>query len=69
MKSSLATPLGLVMVLLGGVWFAQGMDWLGGSSMSGETLWAVIGPVVAACGAILAAIGVGAQARRRSDGK
>ena len=48
MKSSLATPVGLVMVLLGGVWFAQGMDWLGGSSMSGETLWAVIGPVVAA---------------------
>ena len=64
MKGSLLTPLGLVMVLLGAVWFAQGVGWLGGSSMTGETLWAVIGPVVAALGAILAATGL-TRARRR----
>lgn len=63
MKGSLVTPLGLVLVLLGLVWFAQGIGWLGGSSMSGETLWAVIGPVVAAIGALLVAAGL---ARRRS---
>jgi hypothetical protein len=64
MKGSLITPLGLVLILVGGVWFSQGVGWLGGSSMTGETLWAVIGPVVAACGAILAAVGL---AKRRGD--
>lgn len=66
MKGSLITPLGLVLVLLGAVWFAQGVGWLGGSSMTGETLWAVVGPVVAVCGGILAAVGLTAPARRRS---
>lgn len=67
MKGSLITPLGLVMVLLGAVWFAQGVGWLGGSSMTGETRWAVIGPVVAGLGVILAALGLTAAARRRSQ--
>ncbi|MFL6105689.1 MAG: hypothetical protein ACJ716_13815 [Marmoricola sp.] len=58
MKRTLLTPLGLVMVLLGAVWFAQGVDWLGGSSMSGQTQWAVIGPVVAAVGAVLTFAGL-----------
>ncbi|MFL6024263.1 MAG: hypothetical protein ACJ72O_13070 [Marmoricola sp.] len=62
----LITPLGLVLVLVGLVWFAQGVGWLGGSSMSGETLWAVIGPVVAVVGGILTAIGLSAPARRKS---
>jgi hypothetical protein len=66
MKSSLITPLGLVMVLVGGVWFAQGVGWLTGSSMTDETLWAVIGPVVAVSGAIVATIGLTGPARRRS---
>ena len=66
MKGSLIAPLGLVMVLLGSVWFAQGVGWLGGSSMSGETLWAVVGPIVAAVGVILALVGMTAPARRRS---
>jgi hypothetical protein len=66
MKSSLVTPLGLVMVLLGAVWFAQGIGWLEGSSMTDETLWAVLGPVVAVVGAIMAALGLSAPVRRRS---
>jgi drug/metabolite transporter superfamily protein YnfA len=58
MKSSLVTPVGLVLVLLGGVWFCQGIGWLGGSSMTGETLWTIIGPVVAAIGVVLIALGL-----------
>ena len=65
-KSNLITPVGLVMVLLGAVWFAQGVGWLEGSSMTDETLWAVVGPVVATTGGILAAIGLTGPARRRS---
>ena len=44
-------PVGLVLVLVGLVWTAQGVGWLEGSPMTGETLWAVIGPVVALAGA------------------
>lgn len=70
MKSSqrpaLITPLGLVMVLVGLVWGAQGFGWLKGSPMTDETLWAIVGPVVALAGALLAAVGLTASARRRS---
>jgi hypothetical protein len=55
-------PLGMVLVLIGAVWTLQGFDVWSGSSMSGKTLWAVVGPVVALLG--LGAIGVGIRARR-----
>lgn len=61
MKTSLLVPLGLVVVVIGLLWTAQGVGWVGGSAMSGETLWAVVGPVVALAGAALAILG----ARRR----
>jgi hypothetical protein len=58
MRSSLLTSLGLVVVLVGLVWTAQGIGWLGGSPMTGKTLWAVVGPLVALAGAALAHAGV-----------
>lgn len=58
MKSSLLTPLGLVLVLLGLVWTAQGIGWLGGSPMTGKTLWAILGPLLALAGAAIAYVGV-----------
>lgn len=53
MSRTVALVLGGVLVVLGLVWFAQGMGWVGGSGMSGVRLWAVIGPIVAAVGAVL----------------
>jgi hypothetical protein len=50
-------PVGLVLVLVGLVWAAQGIGWLEGSPMTGETLWAVLGPVVAALGVALVVVG------------
>jgi hypothetical protein len=50
-------PVGLVLVLAGLVWAAQGIGWLEGSPMTGETLWAVLGPVVAALGVALVVVG------------
>ena len=44
---------GAVFVLLGLVWFLQGVGVLGGSAMSGSSLWAVVGPVVAVVGIVL----------------
>lgn len=57
MKTSLAVPVGLVMVLLGLLWAGQGFGWIHGSPMTGETLWAVVGPIVALVGLLLAVVG------------
>jgi hypothetical protein len=50
--------LGAVLIIFGGVWFLQGVDVLGGSGMSGKTLWAVVGPIVALVGAGLLVTGL-----------
>ena len=46
--------LGALLVLVGAVWTLQGIGVLGGSVMSGKPLWAVVGPLVAIAGAVLA---------------
>jgi len=56
--------LGVVLVLLGVLWFLQGVDVLGGSAMSGNTVWAVVGPVVAVVGILLAVASRRRPARR-----
>jgi hypothetical protein len=58
MRASRLLPLGLGLILVGLVWTAQGLGWLGGSPMTGKTLWAVLGPVLALVGAVLVATGV-----------
>ncbi|MBK8459928.1 MAG: hypothetical protein WAS07_06925 [Micropruina sp.] len=44
---------GLVLVAVGLLWTLQGLGIVGGGAMSGVTLWAIIGPAVAAGGAYL----------------
>jgi hypothetical protein len=46
--------LGVLLVVVGAVWTLQGLGVIGGSAMSGVTLWAVIGPIVAVAGLGLA---------------
>ncbi len=53
----------VVMLLLGLVWIAQGTGLLGGSAMSGQSIWAIIGIVV-----IVAGVGVAWTAARRPAG-
>jgi hypothetical protein len=45
--------VGALAAAAGAVWTLQGLDLLGGSPMSGNRIWAVIGPVVAVVGLIL----------------
>ena len=52
--------LGVLMVLMGGVWFLQGINVLPGSFMTGELRWAVYGGILAAVG-----IGLLWRAKRR----
>jgi len=54
MMRNVAVGLGALLVLVGAVWTLQGIGVLGGSAMSGNPVWAVVGPVVAIAGAVLA---------------
>jgi energy-coupling factor transporter transmembrane protein EcfT len=42
--------VGVVLIIFGAVFFLQGINVLGGSGMSGKTLWAVLGPIIALVG-------------------
>ena len=54
--------VGVLLILVGGLWLLQGLNVLGGSAMSGSSLWAVVGPIVAVIGVVLIVVGL----RRRS---
>jgi hypothetical protein len=45
--------LGVVCCVVGAVWVGQGVGWIGGSFMSGEAVWAVIGAVAILIGVVL----------------
>ncbi len=64
MKGWLPLTLGLLAVVSGVVWTAQGLGYLGGSLMTGVTFWAVAGPVVALAGVVLILVGLRARRRR-----
>lgn len=50
--------IGAIMELLGIVWILQGIGILGGSAMSGQTMWAFIGVIVLSIGGFLLGIGI-----------
>ena len=41
---------GVILVLLGLLWIGQGLNLIGGSVMSGQSMWVIIGIVVALVG-------------------
>jgi len=45
--------IGVVLVLIGGLWTLQGLNLVGGSFMTGSALWLVIGVVVVIAGLAL----------------
>ena len=45
--------LGALLLLLGGVWFLQGINVLPGSFMTGQTKWAIYGGLPASAGIAL----------------
>lgn len=58
MSRTLKLVVGVVLILVGVVWTLQGLDVLGGSGMSGNAFWAVVGPIVALGGAALVVSGL-----------
>lgn len=57
--------IGVLLVIVGAVWFLQGIDVLGGSGMSGKTLWTVIGAIVALAGVAILVTGLRRRSGRR----
>ena len=55
MNKNLRAGLGVLLVLVGLIWTLQGLGYLAGSAMTGVTLWAIIGPMVAILGVLLVA--------------
>lgn len=41
---------GVVLIAVGALWLLQGLGVVGGSPMTGVTVWAIIGPLVVAVG-------------------
>ena len=56
--------VGVAAVVAGIIWTLQGLGYVGGSFMTGATMWAIIGPVVALVGLMLLALA--GRARRRA---
>jgi hypothetical protein len=64
MRQVLLVVIGLAAVVAGIIWTLQGLGYVGGSFMTGATMWAIIGPVVALVGLMLLALA--GRARRRA---
>jgi hypothetical protein len=60
---ALFVALGVAMVLVGAIWTGQGLGYIGGSPMTDQEIWAVLGPLVAGLGVALVVVAV----RRRAD--
>lgn len=63
MRRTVLVVIGAAAALAGLVWTLQGLGYVGGSFMSGATVWAVIGPLVALAGLVLITLGL--RGRRR----
>jgi hypothetical protein len=65
MLSRLLITVGALATVAGAIFALQGFGVLGGSTMSGSSLWAVLGPLIAIIG--LCAVGAGLRLRRFSS--
>ena len=63
MRTGLLIGLGALVTVAGVVFALQGLGYVGGSSMTGMTLWAVLGPLIAVLG--LSIVAAGLRVRRR----
>jgi hypothetical protein len=59
--------VGILLMILGAVWFLQGIDVLPGSFMTGQTRWAIYGGIAFVVGAIAMYGGLRGRPRGRSS--
>ncbi|WP_159606652.1 hypothetical protein [Agromyces humi] len=58
MSKPVLITIGVIVALLGLLFTLQGLGVVGGSAMSGSTLWAVLGPIIAIVGIVLVVLGL-----------
>ncbi|MCX6046400.1 MAG: hypothetical protein NT075_14940 [Chloroflexi bacterium] len=56
--------IGILMILLGGLWILQGVNILPGSFMSGQSFWAIVGTGVFLVGILLSYLGLRSRPAR-----
>jgi hypothetical protein len=56
MRTVILAGVGLLITLAGVIFTLQGVGVVGGSVMSGDTFWAVAGPVIAVAGLAMAVV-------------
>ena len=64
MGKVVAIAFAVLLIAIGGVWTLQGLGYLKGSSMTGSTLWATVGPIVAAFGVALLYVAIRGPRKR-----
>lgn len=53
---ALPVVAGVLMVLVGALWTGQGLGYIGGSVMTDQRIWAIIGPILAGFGVALVVV-------------
>jgi hypothetical protein len=64
MRKTLPLALGVLMLLIGALWTFQGLGYVKGSPMTGASVWAIIGPLVAGFGIALVIVSVRGRSGR-----
>jgi hypothetical protein len=64
MRKPVLITVGVIVAVFGAIFTLQGLGFIGGSAMTGSTLWAVLGPIIVVVGIALALFG-----SRRSGSK
>jgi hypothetical protein len=65
LKGWLPMVVGILAIVLGGLWTLQGLDILTDSKMSGKETWTIVGVALAAIGLILVVIGERVRSRSK----
>jgi hypothetical protein len=58
LRGPVLIAVGALIALMGTVFFLQGIGLLGGSTMTGDPLWAILGPIIAVAGLVLVVLGI-----------
>ncbi|MEU4607889.1 hypothetical protein AB0F43_33320 [Kribbella sp. NPDC023972] len=65
MGKIVAIALGVLLTVSGAIFTLQGLGYLEGSSMTGSSFWAIVGPIIAAGGVSLLYVAIRGPQQRR----
>jgi hypothetical protein len=57
-RKPILVTVGILVALLGALFTLQGLGFVGGSAMTGSTLWAILGPIIAVLGIVVIVVGL-----------